>query len=64
MFPITIKEDIWTNYLNCTGDQIYSTHTIGLVFYKYCLINAEPPSWEMNTMTNMFIDEKGEGSKG
>lgn len=34
MFPITIKEDIWTNYLNCTGDQIYSTHTIGLAFLQ------------------------------
>lgn len=32
MFPMTVKEDIWTNYLNSTGDQIYSTHTICSAF--------------------------------
>lgn len=64
MFPMTVKEDIWTSYLNSTGDQIYSTHTICSAFSRYCLSSAEPQFWEINTMIDMFIDEESEVSKG
>lgn len=41
MFPITVEEDIWTNYLNRREIKFIQSILYVWLFHRHCLSNAD-----------------------